>query len=362
MTEINTSLPFQSVLDALVETSKPFPSSFLTRFSDILADDLALLKNTWSEIKPKRRLTLVEDLIKFNEKTTIVCFDDVAMFFLTDEDARVRTAGVRLLRESEDPRVVEKLITLLERDKQVLVRAAAAGGLGPFVLLGELDKISPEKHARIERVLLPRITGTDDDLVRRSALEAMGFSSRKEMEHLISDAFDESDPDWVASALVAMGRSASEAWEMHVLRSLFHPDSIVRIEAIRAAGALNLSRAVEPLLEILDTSGEINKELRLASIWSLSEIGGEKASAALEALLDNAATDEEADFIEEAIENTGAASASLGLDLIDLDDLGIPELKYQNSEDDLYEEELDEESDEFDENPPSRRRSKTDND
>ncbi len=85
-----------------------------------------------------------------------------------------------------------------------------------------------------------------------------------------------------------MGRSASEEWEMHVLRSLFHPDSVVRIEAIRAAGSLNLARAVEPLLEMLDADGGKSKEMRFAAIWALSEIGGEKASAALEALLENA--------------------------------------------------------------------------
>ncbi len=81
MAEKSNSIPFQSVIDALVETGKPFPSSFLTRFSDIQSSDLALLKSAWPEVKPKRRLNLVEDLIKFNEKTTIVCFDDVAMFF-----------------------------------------------------------------------------------------------------------------------------------------------------------------------------------------------------------------------------------------------------------------------------------------
>jgi HEAT repeat protein len=317
----NTDVPFQTVIDALMDTSTPFPGSYLTRFSDIQSSDLELLKETWPTIKPKKKLTLVEELIKLNDQSTLVCFDDVGSMFLSDEDTRIRTAGIRLLRESEDHRLVSKFIQLVERDKQVVVRAAAAGALGAFVLLGELDKISPEKLHLIERTLLPRITGTDDDLVRRSSLEAMGYSSRKEMERLISDAFEESDPDWVASALVAMGRSASEDWEMRILRSLFHPDSVVRMEAIRAAGALSLARAVEPLLEMLDSDSEMGKELRYAAIWALSEIGGEKASAALEALLDNAETDEEAEFVEEAIENVGFGSDALGLDFLDLENL-----------------------------------------
>jgi hypothetical protein len=317
----NTDVPFQTVIDALMEPSAIFPGSYLTRFSDIQLADLALLKENWSKIKPKKRLSLVEDLIKLNDQSTIVCFDDVGVSFLADEDARVRTAAIRLLRESEDYRLVPRLLQILERDKQVVVRAAAAGALGAFVLLGELDKISPEKLHQIEHALLPRITGTDDDLVRRSALEAMGYSSRKEMDRLISDAFEESDPDWIASSLVAMGRSASEDWEMHILRSLSHPDPVVRLEAIRASGALSLSRAVEPLLEMLDLNLDMTKELRYAAIWSLSEIGGEKASAALEALLDNAENDAEASFVEEAIENVGFGSDGLGLDFLDLEGL-----------------------------------------
>lgn len=356
MPDTNNSVPFQSVVDALTESTKPFPASFLTRFSDIQSADLKLLKNIWMEIKPKRRLSLVEGLINLNENNTIVCFDDVAMFFLGDEDARVRTASIRLLRESEDPRFIERLITLLERDKQLLVRAAAAIGLGQYVLLGELDKISPEKLAHIERVLLLRITGTDDDLIRRSALEAMGYSSRKEMTHLISEAFEEHDPDWIASALVAMGRSASDEWEIHILRSLFHPDSVVRLEAIRAAGALTLPRAVEPLLEMLDSELDMNRELRFAAIRALSEIGGEKANAALEALLENAASDEEADFIEEAAENINNGLSLPGLDFLDLDSLKQTDVEYGDIDNEFYEDELDEDGGSDDSDPRSGRR------
>ncbi len=350
MTSKSNSVTFQAVLDELLTNTKSFPSSYLNRFSDISREDLALLKTAWPEVKPKRRLSLVEVLIKFNENNTIVCFDDVALLFLKDEDFRIRSGAIRLLRESEDARVIEPLISLLEHDKQFLVRAAAAGGLGAFVLLGELDKISSEKLAHIERVLLARITSTDDDLVRRSALESMGYSSRKEMERLITEAFEETDPDWVASALVAMGRSASEEWEMHILRSLFHPDMVVRMEAIRAAGALSLNRAVEPMLEMLDGT-EPNKEIRLAAIWSLSEIGGEKANAALESMLDNAMTNEEAEFIEEAIENTGSGNGSLGLGFLDLNDLGGSSSRFagrDNEEDDDFDNEDEDYSGEFD--------------
>jgi HEAT repeat protein len=158
-----------------------------------------------------------------------------------------------------------------------------------------------------------------------------------------------------------MGRSASEEWELHILRSLYHPDMVVRLEAIRAAGALSITRAVEPMLEMLDGT-EPNKEIRLAAIWSLSEIGGEKAYAALEALLDNAMTDEEAEFIEEAIENAGSESGSLGLDFLDVKDLTGSSSRFADSDEDEDEEydddlaEYDGEEADFDEDPSSNQR------
>jgi HEAT repeat protein len=124
---------------------------------------------------------------------------------------------------------------------------------------------------------------------------------------------------------------------------------VVRIEAIRAAGALSLNRAVEPMLEMLDGT-EPNKEVRFAAIWSLSEIGGEKANAALESMLDNALTDEEAEFIEDAIDNAGSDSGSLGLGFLDLNDLGNTSSRFtdQDDEDDLEYNDDEDFLDEFD--------------
>jgi hypothetical protein len=123
----------------------------------------------------------------------------------------------------------------------------------------------------------------------------MGYSSRKEMERLISDAFEESDPDWVASALVAMGRSASEDWEMPVLRSLFHADSVVRLEAIRAAGTLNLTRAVEPAAasEPADQPGAPPEPTAVAAVTAAVPTDPDDAviSAAISAHIDSVVND-----------------------------------------------------------------------
>jgi hypothetical protein len=44
-------------------------------------------------------------------------------------------------------------------------------------------------------------------------------------------------------------------------------------------------------------------EIRMAAIWSLSKIGGEKVRDTLEKLLDESEDDEETDMLEDALEN-----------------------------------------------------------
>jgi HEAT repeat protein len=74
----------------------------------------------------------------------------------------------------------------------------------------------------------------------------------------------------------------------------------VRAEAVRAAGELEISEAVPNLLELLDDS---NEAVRSAAIWSLSQIGGEGVRERLEQLQEETEDEEEADFIESALDN-----------------------------------------------------------
>jgi hypothetical protein len=138
------------------------------------------------------------------------------------------------------------------------------------------------------------------DLIRRRALESLGYSSRPEVIPLIESAFSSRDKEWIASALFAMGRSANEIWEQHVLQSFDSPHPLIRMEAARAAGELELKEAVEDLLEMIDDD---NPDVRSAAIWSLSQIGGEGVRDTLEELQELSEDDEEIEFIESALDN-----------------------------------------------------------
>jgi len=71
---------------------------------------------------------------------------------------------------------------------------------------------------RIENKLLSLTTDESEvKLLRRRALEAMGFSSRPEMKELIRSAYNKDDPEWLISSIFAMGRSANSVWIPSVL-------------------------------------------------------------------------------------------------------------------------------------------------
>jgi HEAT repeat protein len=322
--------PFQTVVEALLDNGTTFPPRYLHRFSDIAPADLTHLLKVWPQIATKRKHTLLEDLEELAETDTLTSFDDMARPLLKDADPQVRIRAIRLLWESENTKLVPIFLKIMNEDPDAEARAAAANALGLFVYQGELEKIPAELHHQIEDALLKVLGSSKDVLVRRRALESLGYSGREEVIPLIEAAFHDKNPDWVVSSLFAMGRSSDERWKKQVLAKLHDPDDDIRSEAIHAAGELELASARPILLDTLEDEEDL--ELRRELIWSLSKIGGEGVRAKLEEILEAEEDDEEADFIEEAMDNLSFTEDMSQFDLFDL-----------NPDMELREEDLDEE-------------------
>ena len=302
MDEVIRSIDFKDFIGALLDNSHPFPPKYLHSFSDISVENLNSIKKIWDKVDPKRRTAVVEDLEPLLEADTLLCFDDFAQFALSDPEESVRSHAIRLLWESEDSHLIPNLSYLLQHDPSDEVRAAAASALGKFVYLGEEEEIPANLFKEIEELLLGVMQTSKNSEIQRKALEALGYSSRKEVAPLINKAYQKKDTRWLSSALFAMGRSADRQWENQVLGMIDHHDEDVIIEAIRAAGELELVSARETLIEKATDDAEI-WEVRAAAIWSLSQIGGEDAQDTLNDLLEKAEDEEEADIIEEALDN-----------------------------------------------------------
>lgn len=295
-----TRIPFQTVVEALLE-SKDFPRRYIQYFSDIDPSSLALLMQAWPQVKAVRKHSLLKHLESNLESDTLVSYDDLARALLDDPDPAVRAGAIRLLAECDDPKLVPSYIKILEADEDPSTRAEAATALGHFVMLGELEEIPQKTHRQAEDALLRAATGQSDTEAGRRAVESLGFSSRPEAPTLIEAAFRRADHDWRASALFAMGRSNDDRWQDQVLGMVLSEDLRERLAAVQAAGELGLAAARPILIRLLEE--EENDDIASAAIWSLSQIGGEDARTYLESLLDATDDEDQADFLEEALEN-----------------------------------------------------------
>lgn len=311
------NVAFQTVVDALLDNENAFPARYLHRFSDLDPDDLKTLLQVWPQLSARRQHALLEDLEDLAEADTLTCFDDLARSLLTDKDAFIRMQSIRLLWECEDKRLVPIYLDMLKNDPDVETRAAAASALGPFVNRGELDKIPTNLHTAAVNDLLTAATSAKEVLVRRRALESLGYSSHDAVPPLIEAAYREKNPDWVASALYAMGRSCDDRWKKQVLSNLRSPNDDIRLEAIQAAGELEIESARSVLLDLLEDEEDLT--VRRATAWALSKIGGEGVRAKLEEIIEIEEDDEETEFFEEALDNLAFTEDLTRFELLDLD-------------------------------------------
>ena len=316
-TDENQTTPFEQVLAELQDESQPFSPRHLRAFSDMDNASLEKLKNVWSNVPLMRKIALLEDLEELMEADTLVCCDTLAKFAMKDEEPAVRRQAIDLLWECEDVALIPTFMKTLDSDADESVRAAAAAALGKFILLGELDEIERVKANPIIDHLLEIVQQQEDGEISRRALESLGYSSHKAIPALIERAMQREDARWIASALFAMGRSLDERWEKTVLKHLNAADAAVQIEAVRAAGELELSAAVEVLFELLEED-EADADLLSQIYWALSKIGGKGVREKLEQELEDAIDEDLIDVLDLALENLEFTEDSDDFDLFDI--------------------------------------------
>jgi hypothetical protein len=330
MTE-TARISIQQLVDALLDGDTLFNPRYLYRFSDLEPAEVAELARSWPQVPAWRRQAIMEDLEKLGEADSLLSFDAMCVYAMTDADPNVRELALHSLWEYDLPAIVPSLLMLLQTDEAANVRAAAASALGKYVYLGELEEINESTLHEIEDRLIEKVLGSDVVDVRRRALESLGFSSRSEVPALIDKAYTSGNESWLISSLFAMGRSANQKWGARLLKALDNDSPEVRVEAVQALGELELKAARPRLLELLQDD---NVEVRLSSAWSLSQIGGEGVQAALEAMYELADDEEDAEYIASALENLAFTDEMGDLPLLDfLDDEDDEEL-FDLSEDD----------------------------
>ncbi|MCS6995123.1 MAG: HEAT repeat domain-containing protein [Anaerolineales bacterium] len=294
------TIPFSTVLTALQDTSRAFPGRYIEQFSDLSPVNLEAVMQVWPRLPQARKHLLLKRMVERFEQDLLLSFDDLAVRLLEDPDGQVRLYALQLLNETTDTRLLPRLTQMTTADPEPASRARAADLLGQFVMLGELEEISPAHRDQVVNCLLAAARDPDGQIAR-AALESLGYSSHSEVPLLIESALRHRDPRWQASALTAIGRSADTRWQDQVLEALLSEDQPVRLAAVRAAGQLQLAPARQSLLNMLED--EEDDEVLEALIWSLSLIGGEDVREYIQTLMDDTDDEELLEFLETALLN-----------------------------------------------------------
>ena len=301
----------------LIDEEQLLPIEELSALSDLDTRQLDRFLSCWQSLSPQRRRTLLATLGQQADEHVELLFDSINCLGLDDPDPTIRMIAIGNLWESTDPSLPAAFLTALNEDSSIIVRAAAADALGRFVLLTELEDDSLTESDQIVDDLLRTIRDGASSELHRACVKSLGFSSREEAQAIIADAYLSEDEDLVQSALIAMGRSANPVWRPEILQELLHPSPLIRAEAARAAGELELHDAAQSLVELLE---DVSDEVIHIAIWSLGQLGSDVARTALLNIQASAPDPETVKKADEALEHLAFLEGTPDLLIHDFDD------------------------------------------
>lgn len=282
--------------------------------SDLSASERAAVEVDWEQLATESRRRVLRSLIEASEAMFEMNYREIALLSLDDEDDLSRVAAIELLWTDETVETMRRLVSLAAGDPESIVRGAALKELGRFILLGEYGDI-PAKAAKEAQDLALKIHSDRSEPLesRRRALEALSNSSHPDVERLIREAYADGNHDLKISALFAMGRTCSKVWRDILLEELDSADSEIVYEAVTACGQIQLEESARRVGELATSD---DREIQLAAIWALGEIGGNHAFEILTSLEETIEDEETAALVDEALDTAGFARSftALGLD------------------------------------------------
>ncbi len=202
------------------------------------------------------------------------------------------------------------------------LRAKAVISLGPSLDQADCDQFDSPEDSTISPAMFQKINDSLHQLylnaslpkeVRRRTLEASVRSPQDWHKDAIRAAYSSPDPEWVLTAVFAMGHI--RGFGAQILESLENEDPDIHYEAVHAAGNWELDAAWDHVVDLLQDP-ETSKPLLLAAIDAAGSIRPKEAGVFLVDLADSG--DEE--IAQAADEAMMMAQGAEGLDDEDQED------------------------------------------
>ncbi len=216
---------------------------------------------------------------------------------LRDDEGSVRAEAAAAVWDYWDvPSLVEECIELASDDDDPEVRIHATTALGRVLLeWRNANLLNPSLAERVRSFLLERAAPYHALRERRYAIEALGFvGDHPDVNDLIQDLAERPEKEARISALFAMGRSGSPAWQKVILEQIEAEDDEIRLQAVWAAGEARLRAAVPALSDIATEATDTR--LRATAVTALGHIGDPETAG----LLLPIAADEEDEAVRDA--------------------------------------------------------------
>ncbi|MBC7237470.1 MAG: HEAT repeat domain-containing protein [Chloroflexi bacterium] len=276
---------FERALHILQSPDQELTREILSWLSSPTREESALFAHCFPTIDVERRRDIIARMVACAEESFYLDYGDLFRACLGDVDPFVRRQAIEGLWEDERLDLLRRLLQLVHQDPDPQVRAAAATSLGRFLYLAEVEMLSARYGEQVREALERIIQNRDEDIeVVRRAVESIAFINDDDVRRIIGWAYDQDHPLMRISAVFAMGRSADPVWSETVLIELDDASPEMRFEAARAAGELQLRRAVPQLARLLH---DPDREVQEMAIWALGQIGGKRARRLLEELVDS---------------------------------------------------------------------------
>ncbi len=252
-------------------------------------EEIEAFAAVWTDLGGGERYQLVRAMADLAEEYRSLAYDSFFEMALDDDIGEIRAEAVAGLGEAFDLRLAGKILRMFRNDSDADVRAEAATILGTYLAWAGSQEESLPFRREVEEALLEAInTEGEDLLVRRRALEAYGYAEDPFADEVLMEAYDSEDDEMVASAIFAMGRRLDDEWLNIVHRELASEVEEIRLAATYAAGEIGSGSSVPFLLRVIGE--DPSDDVRVAAVYSLSEIEAPEAGRILEDLLESEET------------------------------------------------------------------------
>ena len=274
---------FDDVLKMVREHPEDVFSRHARMLSDLSVEKTAKLRSVLSEMPAESRNRFYSGMHQIFPEFYEYNFAPIAEVGLDDPDGDIRAMSINTLSLEDSREIGDRLLRAAEEDPAETAQIAAINVLGQYMLSEVLEEPIPVPGENLHKVL-EKLIEHKTPAVRRAAIVSYAVSETARVNELIRGYLAGNNRDELISALRAVSISMNEDFSQSVLELINHDDEDIMMEAIRAAGVLQLKEALPVLYELLSRFDSISPELLLTTANAVAEIGDESSIDVLETL------------------------------------------------------------------------------